>query len=206
MLLFWLTVLFVVGHTSAADTAAQIRFLLDEETTLRQTLQTRVQGLRQRAGALNASIVPCSCASPPPPKHARQLSYTGTIGDTMTSLTSATQFNFSQDLVNVGGAFSLRDGHFRAPVSGIYGLSFAAHKVPGGWVGMTLVRENSPILNTKTGHYAYSTINRQVSMGTNFVLVNMTQGQEAWPKYSDGSASLDGQGVSTFSGFLLYEF
>lgn len=51
---------FISAHASrraaSPSVAAQIRFLLDEEKTLRQKLETRVQKLRQQAANLNNAI------------------------------------------------------------------------------------------------------------------------------------------------------
>ena len=49
---------------------------------------------------------------------------------------------------------------------------------------------------------------RQVNMGTNFVLLNVTAGETVWPEYlgDSDSARIYGDGVTTFTGFLLHEF
>ncbi|WAR25977.1 MMRN2-like protein [Mya arenaria] len=206
---FTVAILFIalVGYTRLAEavsenpTASQIRFLLDEDAALRQKLQTRIQGLQQSVSTLNASIVPCSCPLPTTPVPRAQVAYTGTLKSTMSSLNAASVFNFTGDLINVGAPFTPHDAHFVAPVSGIYGFSLATYMTPGRYVLMDLVRENTPILHVKNGHYS----GRQVIMGTNFVLANLTKGEHVWPKYTGGSAYLFGEGVSTFSGFLLYE-
>ena len=45
-------------------------------------------------------------------------------------------------------------------------------------------------------------------MGTNFVLLNMTAGETVRPQYlgDSDSARIWGDGVTTFSGFLLHAF
>ncbi|XP_052778538.1 complement C1q tumor necrosis factor-related protein 3-like [Mya arenaria] len=210
---FIVVLLFIalVGYTRLAEavsenpTASQIRFLLDEDAALRQKLHTRIQGLRQSVSTLNASIVPCSCPLPTTPAPRTQVSYTGTLKSTMSSLNAASVFNFTGDLINVGAPYTPHDAHFVAPVSGIYGFSLAAYMSPRYYVYIDLLKENAPILHVKTGHYYSGSTNRQVNLGTNFVLTNMTKGDHVWAKYSGGSAYLFGEGVSTFSGFLLYE-
>lgn len=47
-------VLDVIGQDSIS--ATEIRFLIDEEASLRQELESRIQRLRQRARDLNSSI------------------------------------------------------------------------------------------------------------------------------------------------------
>lgn len=49
------------SYAGAAVTVSgtEIRFLLDEETTLRQKLESRVQALKQRAAHMNSTISEC---------------------------------------------------------------------------------------------------------------------------------------------------
>lgn len=49
-------ILVCVSMTSAADSESQLRFLINEETTLRETFTTRVQALRQQTEAFAATI------------------------------------------------------------------------------------------------------------------------------------------------------
>lgn len=89
-----------------------------------------------------------------------------------------------------------------APISGIYGFSLAAYMASVGyWVVLELVVDFKPVMYVKTGHYT----KRQVNMATNFVLLNLTQGAEVWPRYVTGSRYLYGDGITTFSGSLLTE-
>lgn len=164
----------------------------------RRPLMSRV---RHVIGIHFVSTVPCSCSTPPPRPPVFQVAYTGTLPATLSSLTTSSVFNFTSDLINVGAPFTFNDGHFQAPVSGIYGLSLTAYMSSPYWVSMQLKRNSSPVLTVKTGHYT----SRQLSMGTNFVLVNMTQGDEVWPAYETGSGYLWAEGISTVSAFLLYQ-
>lgn len=97
----------------------------------------------------------------------------------------------------------MKYAHFVAPVTGIYGFSLTAFLGSTGYViVLELVHDGQSIGLLKTGHYS----SRQYAMATNFLLVNMTQGSEVWPRYQSGSAYLWGDGVTTFSGYLLHEY
>ena len=126
----------------------------------------------------------------------------------MTSLTGNTVFNFTNDLVNVGNAFDISKAHFVVPISGLYGFSLTLYMTPGRyWTAMRLVKNGNQILGAKTGHYYYSSTNRQRNMATNYVIGNFSAGEEIWPQYATGTGTrLDGAGVTTFSGVLLHEF
>lgn len=76
----------------------------------------------------------------------------------------------------------------------------------GTYIYMDVVQDAQSIMHVKHGHYYSSRYNRQINMGTNFVLVNITKGTEVWPRYVGGSGQLSGDGVPTFSGALLNEF
>ena len=54
---------------------------------------------------------------------------------------------------------------------------------------------------------SFSFFHRQVNMGTNFVMLNVTAGETVWPEYlgDSDSARIWGDRVTTFSGFLLHE-
>lgn len=198
------------AHKRAASptVASQIRFLLDEEKALRQKLETRVQKLRQQAASLNNSIVQCSCTTLPPVSSSGvQVAYTGTTGTaTLSSLQPTSVFNFTYDLVNVGQAFNPADGHFIAPVDGLYGFSLTVYMAVRYSIRMELVADGKPILNIQTAHFYSSRENRQENMATNFAIVNITKGTEIWPRYVSGNGYLYGSGVPTFSGYLLHEF
>lgn len=150
--------------------------------------------------------VPCSCGPVVTPPPRTQVSYTGNLPSTQSSLNAAYSFNFTYDIANIGSPYSPSNGHFIAPVSGIYGLSLAAYMDPRYYVYLDLVLETTPIMHVKTGHYYSGSTNRLYNMGTNFVLANLTAGDHVWPRYAGGSGYLFGEGVSTFSGFLLYQW
>lgn len=188
-----------------------VRFLLDEEQTLRQRLETRVRALKSEAAALKASIVPCSCPvlpATPQPSSSIPVAYTGTLPAYVSSLTTATVLKFTNDLVNVGQAYNTSTAHFVAPVSGLYEMSLSMFMNPGRsdyWTGLRLVVNGKSLLNIKTGHYYYSSTNRQINMATNSAIANLTAGDEVWPQYVNGGARLWADGVTTFSGVLLHE-
>jgi hypothetical protein len=152
--------------------------------------------------------VPCTCTtSAPTSSSSKQVAYTGTTGtSTISSLNANHVFNFTYDLVNVGNAFNPVDGHFVAPVDGLYGFSLAVYMAVRYSIKMEVVANGKPILKVQTAHYYSSSYNRQENMATNFAIVNITKGTEVWPRYISGSGTLYGQGVPTFSGFLLHEF
>ena len=54
----YVTVLCVIGADAAVSTT-DIKFLLDEQATLRHKLDTRIQTLRQRTANLNSTISKC---------------------------------------------------------------------------------------------------------------------------------------------------
>lgn len=145
----------------------------------------------------------CSCPPATTPSPKRQVAYTGTQSSTISGLSTTYVFNFTDDLVNEGDPYSFKYARFAAPVSGIYGFSLTSYLGTTGYiVYLELVFDGLPIAYLKTGHYT----SRQYAMATNFVLVNMTQGMEVWPRYQSGSGYLYGDGVTTFSGYLLKEF
>lgn len=147
------------------------------------------------------------CSTPPPSTNQTQVAYTGTTGtSTISSVTANTVFNFTHDLINVGGAFSTTDGHFVAPVDGLYGFSLSVYMAVRYYIRMELVANGRPILKVQTGHYYRSSYNRQENQATNFVVANLTKGTDVWPRYITGSGYLHGNGVPTFSAFLLHEF
>lgn len=153
---------------------------------------------------------PCSCTIPTPaPK--QQIAFTGTQPTTVSGLSAYASFNFSGDFVNEGQPFNVRYGHFIVPVSGIYGFSLTTYLQSRYYLEAEVVAsynstEYQHLLHVKHGHYYDgSRVNRLFSMGTNYAIVNMTQGTEVWPRYVGGSGRLEGEGVPTFSGVLLYE-
>lgn len=186
----------------------QIRSLLDEEQTLRQRLETRVRALKAEAATLKASIVPCVCPplpETPQPPSSVPVAYTGTLPAYMASLTTATVINFSNDLVNVGNAFNTSTTRFVAPVSGLYEMSLTMYMAAGYWTGLELVVNGKALTKVKTGHYSSGSTDRQVNMATNSVIANLTAGDAVWPRFTEGTARLWADGVSTFSGVLLHE-
>ncbi|KAL4226942.1 hypothetical protein ACF0H5_014919 [Mactra antiquata] len=190
-------------EAATPSVAAQIRFLLNEEKTLRQTLETRVQKLRQQVADLDKTIVPCVCGTPPPVQNKDQIAYTGTTGaSTMSSLKATSVFNFNHDLSNVGGAFDASTGHFIAPYNGLYGVSLSVHTTASYYIRMELVADGHSILKVQTGHSS----RKQINQGTNFVIANLTKGDEVWPRYIAGSGYLYGNNVPTFSAYLLHQF
>lgn len=149
---------------------------------------------------------PCTCTTPPPHPSTTQVSYTGTTGSSSVStLNPNTVFNFTHDLVNVGNAFKPADGHFYAPVDGLYGFSLTVYMAVRYSIKMELVANGKPIVYVQTAHYYSGTYNRQENMATNFAIVNITKGTEVWPRYISGSGTLYGNGVPTVSAFLLHE-
>lgn len=135
-----------------------------------------------------------------------QVAYTGTTGtSTLSSLNANSVFNFTHDLVNIGNVFNPVDGHFVAPVDGLYGFSLAVYMAVRYSIKMELVENGKPFLYVQTAHYYSSRDNRQENMATNFAIVNITKGTEVWPRYISGSGTLYGNGIPTFSGYLLHE-
>lgn len=149
---------------------------------------------------------PCDCSAGTQAKNSTpQISFTGTQQQSLSSLGPSSFFEFTNDLVNIGQPYNTRYSRFIAPVSGLYGFSLATYLSPSYWVAMELVADYKSILRVKHGHNSDSRYNRQVNMGTNFVIVNMTQGSEVWPRYVTGSGRLQGEGITTFSGYLIQE-
>lgn len=72
-------------------------------------------------------------------------------------------------------------------------------------IQMELVADGKPILKVQTGHYYSSSYNREENMATNFAIVNITKGTDVWPRYISGSGMLYGNGVPTFSGYLIHQ-
>ena len=125
----------------------------------------------------------------------------------MSSLTGSSVFNFSSNLVNVGLGFRPTTGHFVAPASGLYGFSLAIYMAPGYWAGVRLVDNGNVILSVRTGHYrGSSSTDRRINMAANYVIRNITVGDEVWPQYVTGSGRLWAEGVTTFSAVLLHSF
>jgi len=193
-----------VAEGAQGTVGEQLRLLLREETILRENLGDRIQSLRAEASSIGDTIVPCSCnQTGTRPVRIPQVSYTGTLPSAMTSLTTSTSFNFTDDLTNIGQPFNITSGHFVVPVSGIYGFSLTMYMdAVNYWTVLELVKNDQPFMYVRTGHYT----SKMVNMATNFGLVNATVGDEVWVKFVTSSGTrVYADGVSTFTGVLLFQ-
>ena len=152
--------------------------------------------------ALMFVSVSCDCTIPTNFQN-NSVAFTATYpGSVMSSLTTSTAFVFTGDVSNVGHGYNVSNGRFTAPVSGLYGFSLTIMLPPGYYVRMELVKNGHTFTKVWTGHRSYDR-----NMAINFIAANLTAGDQVWVKYSGqtDSRKLYGEGVTTFTGYLIHE-
>ncbi|KAL3852123.1 hypothetical protein ACJMK2_015806 [Sinanodonta woodiana] len=103
-------------------TLAQLRYLIEENKSMRQNLLSRVERMNEDARRISASIVPCICT---------------------TRVNTSSSFNhadLSIVITNVGFGYNAANSTFTAPVSGLTGNYYTFH-----------MASNSAIVNATVG-------------------------------------------------------
>ncbi|KAK3609819.1 hypothetical protein CHS0354_029858 [Potamilus streckersoni] len=185
-------------------TLAQLRYLIEENKSMRQNLLSRVERINEDARRISASIVPCTCIT----WANRSLSSNQSVAFTAWMNTSSYTFSasvraapFPIVITNIGFGYNAANSSFTAPVSGLYEFSLAIYMELKHYVGLQVVHNGKPILRTRTGNY-YT-----FHMASNSAIVKATVGDRFWVEHSGESDSsvVYGQEVTTFSGYLIKE-
>jgi hypothetical protein len=139
----------------------------------------------------------CKCSA------AGVVAFAATITSDITNFGTHQPVVFDKVITNVGGAYDVRHGSFRAPVDGIYMLSFSALQGQSSmWIGLELVRDNMVIARVKTGDNGYW------NMGSNVVNVHLNAGDDVWVRHMSDSDSkhvvADKGFFTSFSGQLIH--
>lgn len=130
------------------------------------------------------------------------VAFSATITNDITSFGTKQPVVFDKVITNVGGAYDSRHGSFRAPVDGIYKLSFSALQGKSTmWIGLELVRDGTVIARVKTGDNGYW------NLGTNVITIRLNAGDDVWVRHmtdTDSKHVVADKGFFTsFSGHLI---
>ncbi|KAL3852114.1 hypothetical protein ACJMK2_015797 [Sinanodonta woodiana] len=185
-------------------TLAQLRYLIEENKSMRQNLLSRVERINEDARRISVSIVPCTCNTwaNKPASFNRSVAFTAWMNASSYAFSSSVRrAQFPVVITNVGFGYNAANSTFTAPVSGLYEFSLAIYMELKKYVGLQVVQNGKPILRTRTGNY-YT-----FHMASNSAIVNATVGDRFWVEHSGESDSsvVYGQEVTTFSGYLIKE-
>ncbi|KAK3600629.1 hypothetical protein CHS0354_031543 [Potamilus streckersoni] len=224
MILLWIVATFVTtvfclcgvgGHVYDAiakrqmpqgdTTLAQLRYLIEENKSMRQNMLSRVERINEDARRISASIVPCPCQTNynEPAGFNQSVAFTAWMNASSYSFSASVRAaQFPIVITNIGFGYNAANSSFTAPVSGLYEFSLAIYMELKHYVGLQVVHNGKPILRTRTGNY-YT-----FHMASNSAIVNATVGDRFWVEHSveSDSSAVYGQEVTTFSGYLIKEF
>lgn len=111
---------------------------------------------------------------------------------------------YDKIITNEGGAYDTRHGHFVAPYSGMYLLSFSVMNSNGDCVYLEMVKNGVRIAVV----YAHSS---NYNMGSQTILNHLDASDMVWVRHSRGDTTTPEiygsatEPYNTFSGVLLYE-
>ncbi|KAL4225873.1 positive regulation of adiponectin secretion [Mactra antiquata] len=172
--------------------------LLNNEKTARTSLENDIVALRSTIDAVEARQRAAQCNCPV----TKTIAFSATLTSDINPLGDNQVVLYDNVITNVGGAYDVRHGAFRAPVSGAYKFTFSVLQGTSQmWIAVDLVKNGAPIGRIRTGDYSYYAI------GTNIVTVHLDAGDDVWVQHqelagSDRIMTLKG-GYSMFTGHLI---
>ncbi|XP_045166072.1 complement C1q-like protein 4 [Mercenaria mercenaria] len=173
--------------------------LITEEKKLRSSVEQEINLLRKDIDNMKANHqhALCKCSA------AGVVAFSATLTKDITNFGTHQPIVFDKVITNVGGAYDSRHGSFRAPVNGIYKLSFSVLQGQSTmWIGVELVKDGAVIARVKTGDNGYW------NMGTNVITAHLNAGDDVWVRHmsdSDNKQVVAQSGYFTsFSGHLIH--